>query len=102
MKSFQINRPVFGLNGSVIARIYSPLPVGVVMVTVLWLVTDSSEYPRVEYGPYLTRDGAESAAIRLGVRFLLCYECGMANDGHTAIESVFPTESKAKSLDSIQ
>jgi hypothetical protein len=64
------------------------------MAAVLWLVTDSSECPRVEYGPYLTRDGAESAAIRLGVRFLLCYECD--NGGQTSIESVFPSEFRAR------
>jgi hypothetical protein len=41
---------------------------------VIWMVSDSLECPRTEFGPYFTRAGAELAAIRLGVRYLLRYE----------------------------
>jgi hypothetical protein len=46
------------------------------MAEVLWMVSDSLECPRTEFGPYLTRAGAELAAIRLGVQYLLRYEYG--------------------------
>jgi hypothetical protein len=38
------------------------------------MVSDSLECPRTEFGPYFSREGAELAAVRLGVRYLLRYE----------------------------
>lgn len=44
------------------------------MAEVIWMVSDSLECPRTEFGPYFTREGAELAALRLGLRYLLRYE----------------------------
>jgi hypothetical protein len=46
-----------------------------VAAEVVWMVSDSQECPRTEYGPYFTRAAAELAAFRLGVRYLIRYEC---------------------------
>ena len=45
-----------------------------VVTEVIWMVSDSLECPRSEFGPYFTRAAAELAAIRLSVRYLLRYE----------------------------
>jgi hypothetical protein len=55
---------------------------------ILWLVSDSLECPRTEYGPYFTRAEAELAARRLGVRFLLLYKCGVGQNLDTTDERV--------------
>jgi hypothetical protein len=41
---------------------------------IIWMISDSLECPRTEFGPYYAREAAEVAAIRLGMRYLLRYE----------------------------
>lgn len=41
---------------------------------IVWMVSDSLQCPRTEFGPYFTRVGAELAAAKLRVRYLLRYE----------------------------
>jgi hypothetical protein len=55
---------------------------------ILWMVSDSVECPRTEYGPYFSRAEAEVAARRLGVRFLLLYNCEIRRDIGTVDERV--------------
>ena len=43
-------------------------------VEIVWMVSDSLECPRTEFGPYFTQVGAELAAAKLHLRYLLQYE----------------------------
>lgn len=52
------------------------------------MVSDSVDYPRTEYGPYLTCADAEIAARRLGVRFLLEYEWEIRDNFETTEEPI--------------
>jgi len=56
---------------------------------VVWMVTDSLQVPRTEYGPYNTRLAAEVAAVRLHARYLLRYEQAIGSDGTLLAERVF-------------
>ena len=56
---------------------------------VVWMVTDSLQVPRTEYGPYNTRLAAEVAAVRLHARYLLRYEQAIGSDGELLAERVF-------------
>ena len=62
------------------------------MGVILWLVTESNSYPRVEYGPYLTRDEAQSAANRRGLPFLVRYDTDRS--WQPVIERVSPARSR--------
>src|SRR5947209_8382451 len=63
---------------------------------VVWMVTDSLQVPRTEYGPYNTRLAAEVAAVRLHARYLLRYEQAIGSDGELLAERVFAIKMPAR------
>jgi hypothetical protein len=64
------------------------------------MVSDSLERPRTEFGPYFTQAGAELAAIRLGLRYLLRYEYETGYNPETGTGRVYAIQiSPGKCLD---
>lgn len=76
-KSFHLKTvPILALGTRIAEHEVTRFPV----TKILWMVSDSVECPRTEYGPYFTRAEAELAARRFGVRFLLLYKSEIRQD----------------------
>jgi hypothetical protein len=57
---------------------------------IFWMACDSTEQLRAEYGPFHTRQEAETEAHKLGFRYLLRYEHILGpNDEIEEVHSVF-------------
>jgi hypothetical protein len=61
-------------SGSVVSRLIDPAKAAMSYKETFWMACDSTDQLRAEYGPFHSRDEAESEARKLGFGYLLRYE----------------------------